>query len=134
MGTQISDDVEHSPEGILIVDTESCLIEFNEAAHMHLGYTKEAFVKLRIADIDSSPSAEEIQFGMRKVLSSGKAEFEAKRRTKGGEVRNVRVITEAMPLAGCCVFYTIWQDITEFRRANLVLGENERFLQTIIEK
>ncbi|HYA31941.1 MAG TPA: PAS domain S-box protein, partial [Thermodesulfovibrionales bacterium] len=117
----------------LIVDTDGNFIEFNEAAHMHLGYTREEFAKLHIADIDSSQSPEEIQASIREVLSRGEAEFEVKHKTKGGEVRDVRVITRAMPLSGRTVFYTIWRDITEFRRANVALRESEHFLQTIIE-
>ncbi|MGD1074937.1 MAG: PAS domain-containing protein, partial [Thermodesulfovibrionales bacterium] len=34
---------DQSPYGILIIDTDGNLIEFNEAAHKQLGYTREEF-------------------------------------------------------------------------------------------
>ncbi len=125
---------EHSPDGVLIIDTGGNFIEFNETAHRQLGYTRKEFENLRIADIDSSSQRPEaIQASIREALSRGKAEFEVKHRTKGGEIRDVRVITRTMVLSGRPFLHTIWRDITEFRRAEAALRESENLLQTIIE-
>ncbi len=83
---------EQSPDGILIISTDGRLIEFNEAAHRQLGYSREEFEKLSISDIDPFQSPEDIQASIREVLRHGRAEFEVRHRTKSGEIRHVFVI------------------------------------------
>ena len=41
-----------SPDGILIIDTKGTIVEFNEAAHRQLGYSREEFKGLHLSDID----------------------------------------------------------------------------------
>jgi PAS domain S-box-containing protein len=120
---------EQSPDGILIIDTNGNFIEFNEAVHRQLGYSREEFERLRISDIDPIQSPEEIQASIKEVLDKGRAEFEVKHRTKEGEIRDVHVITQVMVLSGRTFFHTIWRDVTEYRRAE----EEIRFLASIIE-
>jgi PAS domain S-box-containing protein len=124
---------EHSPDGVLIIDINGNLIEFNEAAHRQLGYTREEFAGLRIADLDPFQTPEEIQTSIREALSKGKAEFEVKHRTKGGEIRDVRVITQSMALSGRTVFHTIWRDITEYKRIEEKLRKSEERYRSLFE-
>jgi two-component system cell cycle sensor histidine kinase/response regulator CckA len=120
---------EQSPDGILVIDTNGNFIEFNEAAHRQLGYSREEFKRLRISDIDLTQSPEEVQNSIKEVADKGRAEFEVKHRTKIGEIRDVHVITQVFVLSGRTFFHTIWRDITEYRRAE----EEIRFLASIIE-
>jgi len=122
-----------SPDGVLLIDMSGRIIEFNEAALQHLGYTKEEFSKLHLSDIDPTETPEDMQKRIEDVLKSGKAEFDVKHSTKGGGLRDVHVITQVVELAGEKVFHTIWRDITDRKLAEKALSENERFLQTIIE-
>ncbi len=122
-----------SPDGILIIDTDGRFIDFNEAAHNQLGYTREEFLQLRLADIDPFQTPEEIQASIRKVLVQGSDELEVKHRTKSGDIRNVRVITQLLILSGRTVFHTIWRDVTEWKRTEDALRASENFLQTVIE-
>jgi PAS domain S-box-containing protein len=118
-----------SPDGILVIDTNGNFIEFNEAAHRQLGYTREEFGRLRISDIDPNQSLEEIQATIKEVLEKGRAEFEVQHRTKEGDIRDVHVITQVLVSSGRTFFHTIWRDVTEYRRA----AEEIRFLASIIE-
>jgi PAS domain S-box-containing protein len=113
-----------SPDGILIIDTNGNFIDFNEAAHRQLGYSREEFERLRISDIDPFQSPEEVQASIKKVMDNGSTEFEVKHRTKGGEIRDVFVITQVMSLSGRTVFHTIWRDITERKHAEKSLNES----------
>ena len=106
-----------SPDGILVIDTNGNFVEFNEAAHRQLGYTREEFKGLRISDIDPFQGPEEIQATIKDVLEKGSAEFEVKHRTKEGEIRNVYVITQLVVLSGRTLFHTIWRDVTERKQA-----------------
>ena len=118
-----------SPDGVLVIDMNGNIVEFNEAAHRQLGYSREEFERLRISDIDPIQSPEEIQSSIKEVLDKGRAEFEVKHRTKEGEVRDVHVITQVFVLSGRTFFHTIWRDVTEYRRAE----EEISFLASIIE-
>jgi len=95
---------EQAPYGIVIIDTDGKLLEFNEAAHRDLGYSREEFAKISLSDIDPYETPEEIQASMKKVLEAGEAEFEVKHRTKAGYIRDVNIITRVVNLSGSRVF------------------------------
>lgn len=122
-----------SPDGILIIDTEGKFIDFNEATHLQLGYSREEFEKLRIADIDPDQSPEEIRATIEEVFKKGSAEFDVKHRTKAGAIRDVHVITQLMVLSGRTVFHTIWRDVTEHKRAGEALLESEKKYRDLFE-
>ena len=52
---------EQSPDGILLLDQEGHILDFNTSAHVQLGYTREEFAKLRIADLDPVETPDEIK-------------------------------------------------------------------------
>ena len=122
-----------SPDGFLLIDINGRIIAFNETARRDLGYTREEFSKLHISDIAPVETREEVQRRIQDVLEKGRAEFEVKHRTKGGDLRDVHVSAQVVELAGNKVFHTIWRDITERKLAEKALAEKENFLQTIIE-
>ena len=125
---------EQSPYGILIIDTKGNIIEFNEAAHLQLGYKKEEFAKLRISDIDPLQGPEEIKASMKNVLRKGKAEFEVKHRAKDGQIRDVHVITQVVDLSGRRVFQAIWHDITDQKQAEEALRKNHERLEEQVKE
>jgi PAS domain S-box-containing protein len=108
---------EQSPYGILLIDTEGKILDFNETAHRDLGYTREEFAHLTIADIDPVESAVDVRARLSRILEEGSAEFEVRHRTKRGEIRDVHVIIKALTLSGQTLFHAIWRDITNRRRA-----------------
>ncbi len=124
---------EQSPDGIVIVDTEGKVIEFNETAHQQLGYSREEFSKFRVSDIDPVESSEEIRARIGKIREEGKAEFVVKHRTKDGEVRDVNVISRAIVLAGKPVMHAIWHDITERKRAEIKIMQSEKLIRNILD-
>jgi PAS domain S-box-containing protein len=116
---------DQSPDGILIIDAEGNILDFNKAAHNDLGYSKEEFSKLRISDIDPVESPEEIRAHIQKTISEGKAEFEVTHKTKSGQLRNVLIITQTIVMSGNTVLHTIWRDITDQKAAGKALLESE---------
>ncbi|MBF0557639.1 MAG: PAS domain S-box protein [Nitrospirae bacterium] len=124
---------EQSPDGILLIDSDGSIIEFNEAAHRQLGFSKEEFAGLKLSDIDPVESPEEIQARIRMLLNGEKAAFEVKHRTKDGEIRDVQVISQAINLSGRTVFHAIWRDITERKLAEDRLEQSEQFIRNILD-
>lgn len=83
---------EQSPDGILLIDPETELpIVFNSAAHSQLGYSREEFSRLRIADYEVSEKAKETKAHIQKIIRQGRDDFETMHRTKQGEIRNIHV-------------------------------------------
>ncbi len=125
---------EQSPYGILLIDCEGNITDFNETAHRELGYTREEFACLRIPDIDPFQSPEEVESSIREVLSKGSAEFEVRHRTRDGEIREIHVMTRVLNLSGNNVFQTIWHDITEQKRAAEELNNHRQHLEELVRK
>jgi PAS domain S-box-containing protein len=107
---------EQSPDGILLIDENGIPVEFNEAVHRQLGYTREEFKDLRISDIDPAESDAEIRKSITNVLKTGKSRFEVKHKTREGEIRDVQVIAQKLVLSGKAYLHAIWRDITDTRK------------------
>lgn len=102
-----------APDGILITDADGNLIEFNEEACSQLGYSKEEFEMLKMADIDPFSNIEKTQS---RVLAEGQVELEARFLTREGNLRYVNAVVQSLDLDGNRVFYTFWRDITRRKK------------------
>ncbi len=122
-----------SPDGIVIMAPDGTFLDFNEAAHRQLGYSRDEFAKLHISEIDPFQTPEEIRASIKNVLEKGCDEFEVRHRTRAGEIRDVHVITQPLPLSGRTVFHTIWRDITERKRAEEALRESQEKYRELFE-
>ncbi len=124
---------EQSPYGVVLIDMAGSVLEFNDAAHNDLGYTRKEFAKLRIADIDPFETPEQIQQSIQNTMQRGRAEFDVKHRAKNGDIRDVHVITQVIELSGQPVFHTIWQDVTERRRTEAAARSSEEKFSTLFD-
>jgi PAS domain S-box-containing protein len=107
-----------SPDGILLFDVETGkAVEFNEVAHRQLGYTREEFAGLTVADYEVREQSGEIRVHIETVKRLGRDDFETMHRTKSGEIRNVAVSAQALTLGEHQYLYVIFRDITELRQA-----------------
>ena len=85
-----------APLGVLVIDPQTEQpVEFNDIAHIQLGYSREEFSKLRISDFEAKETADEINAHIARIVREGGDEFETKHRTKNGEIRDVLVTTQS---------------------------------------
>ena len=125
---------DQAPLGVLVVDPETtALVEFNDVANRQLGYSKEEFAKLRIADIEAKETTDGVKAHTSRMVKEGGDEFETKHRTKDGEVRDVLVTTRTVELGGKTFLYCIFHDITDIRKVQDALMKSETQYRQLVE-
>jgi PAS domain S-box-containing protein/putative nucleotidyltransferase with HDIG domain len=121
---------EQAADSIVLIDTETgALVEFNNRAHENLGYTREDFDKLKISDVETIESAEEVAKHIEKIVKKGTDIFETKQRTKNGEIRDIQISSKAISIQGRDFLHSIWRDITERKQAEEALQHSYDQLQ-----
>ncbi len=118
---------------MLMIDPEDGrILDANRAAAAFYGYAPERMLELRITDINTLPEPE-----LRRITASIKedegARFEFQHRLADGSLREVEVSTSRVQAGRRRVLYSIIHDITERKRAEAMLRENEGKLRTIFE-
>jgi PAS domain S-box-containing protein len=118
---------EQSPDGIVIIDPETVRpLEFNAAAHQQLGYSREEFAQLCLADIDATAAPEGIRTRIAQVIRDGRGDFETCYRTRQGDLRNIHVTAQLMNIQGHSIYHCIWRDITERLKSERLTRRSQR--------
>jgi PAS domain S-box-containing protein len=123
-----------APIGVLVVDPETTsFVEFNNVAHIQLGYTREEFEKLKIADINADDNQEQIRKRIAEIVEKGFGDFETIHKTKYGEKRNVIITVKPFQSAGKLLLQCIFHDITENKKTENALMESETHYRQLVE-
>ena len=126
--------VHRAVDAILLVDIQTNrFVEFNPSAHESLGYTRDEFARLSVADIQVDYDA--VQTGEQRDLmrEPDGTVFEARHRCRSGEIRDVRISARVLHLRGADHIVAVWQDITEKKRYEQTLKDNEVFVRDILD-
>ena len=101
-------------DAITLIDAENFeFIEFNDAACLSLGYSREEFSRLRLPDIQGEFDPGTVRKITNEIMQIGHAQFDTLRRHKNGSLRNVHVSIKVIEIAGHHYLSLIWADITE---------------------
>ena len=125
--------VTQASDGIVMVDLATQrFVEFNEAACNALGYTREEFSTMAIANIQAVHSPEKIASTLNAIQTNGRSDFETMHRHKNGSLRNVRVSNRLINLRGKDFIAAIITDITEKIQITQTLEDRHLFLKTLL--
>lgn len=109
----------------LLIDPENgAIIDANPAACEFYGYTIEELKAKKISDINTL-SAELLPDKLTQAASEKRSFFVFQHQLASGEIRDVEIHSSPIDLAGRKILYSIVHDITERRRAEAALQENE---------
>ena len=104
-------------DGVVIIDPETGRFnEFNDQVCRQLGYTREEFSLLSVADIELMESPEAVKSHIEKIAATGYDDFETMQRTKQGDARYVHVKAQYSSISGKKVYHCVWRDITRFKK------------------
>jgi|WetSurMetagenome_2_1015567.scaffolds.fasta_scaffold00155_1 two-component system, cell cycle sensor histidine kinase and response regulator CckA len=118
---------DQSPDGIMILDPETGrFLDFNEAACGQLGYSREEFAGLTLADFLFDEKPEDIRRRQGKIMREGWDDFEISSRTRQGEIKNFHVTTRVTEILGRKVFHSVIRDITESRKLQAQLRQAQK--------
>lgn len=122
------------PDGIVLIDNATLqAVEFNQAAHEHLGYTAEEFAQLNISDYDIIESPEETQRRVEAIMRDGRDSFETFHRAKDGTLFNMWINAVAVKLGDVPHIIAVYHDITEQKKAAEALEHQSTFLRTLLD-
>jgi PAS domain S-box-containing protein len=125
---------EDAPYSVVMLDGETkAFIDFNARAHESLGYSRDEFCRLSLADVDVTVSPTDVARIDDQIRRGEKVQFETKHRTKNGEIRDILVGIVAMRPGEKDYLQSIWTDITEQKRTERTLEEERERLAGILE-
>lgn len=105
------------PDGVVLIDSTTLrAIEFNQAAHEHLGYTAEEFAELSISDYEIIESPEETFRRTEMIMGTGKDSFETVHRAKDGTLYQVWINVVAIRFQDRLYMMAVYRDITERKK------------------
>jgi len=109
---------EQSPDGIILWQApELKPLQFNQAAHQLLNYSRDEFAAMTVADFEAVQNRAGITDVLDRLRRDGTCSFESIHRTKNGQERPMLISLKMFELAGQQMVLAIHRDISQMKRA-----------------
>ena len=124
---------ELAPSGVVLLDEDGRILQFNEQAHRQLGYSRDEFARLQISDLDVDESPADVRRHIAEVFEKGGATFDVRQRSRAGEIRQLLVTARPVELGGHRRILAVAQDITDRKRAEEALRYERDLVRSVTE-
>ncbi|MBL8435328.1 MAG: PAS domain S-box protein, partial [Zoogloea sp.] len=120
-------------DSIAVVDARTgCFVEFNEAAHRNLGYSRAEFARLTVNELDCMLDDVAIADRLARMNAPSGIVLESRLRHRSGRLCDVRISARGIRIRGEGHYLAaIWSDITENKRVEQSLKRANRALRTV---
>ncbi|MCH2034821.1 MAG: PAS domain S-box protein [Tenacibaculum sp.] len=108
---------------IWLTDTRGHIVQFNDAAHKLLGYTKDEFLGMHINEIDVLEQPHETRQKINQIEEGEVFKFETLHKTKNGEVLNIMIESIPMNIKDEKFIFSSLYNITPLRKTEVELKE-----------
>jgi PAS domain S-box-containing protein len=123
-----------APDGVVLVDTETLgFREFNDTACSGLGYSREEFARLSVADINAEYDTDWHRTHIKEILARRLGILDTIHRHRDGSLRNVRVSTRPITIRDQLYILAFWTDITEQVRLQEELRLREYYQRALLD-
>jgi len=125
--------VTQASDGICLIDPETLrFLEINDAVITNLGYTRDQFAGLDLADIQAAADETELRALLADIVARGSAVFERHHWRRDGSLQIARIAATAVQVGGSAKICAIWQDITEQKAATAELESHRHHLEDLV--
>lgn len=119
-------------DAIIIHDTESNILEVNEAACRRLEYTRDQLMRMKTGEIDDPEYAARFEERLRHQMVDGKlTNISGVHVAKSGRHINIDVNTTRITYQGKPAIFSIVRDVTELKRIESELRRSEEQLRRL---
>jgi PAS domain S-box-containing protein len=119
-------------DGFWQIDSQSHLLDINDAACQMLGYSRNEMLSMKVSDIEAIEKTEDVERHIQKMKDLGGDRFETRHRRKDGIIIDVEVSTKFLKdTKDSEQIFAFIRDITDRKKAEEALRQSEQHLSTV---
>ena len=125
----------NNPQPMWVYDLETLgLLEANEAASRHYGYSREEFLRMQITDLRPNDDVPRLMEDIVQVRDDWQYSGEWRHLLKNGRIIDVSIRSHTLQFRGRNAVLVVINDITQHKRSENALQEAERKYRHLFEK